>query len=50
MVKHNVTADGSLVQVATKLTNITIDGGQSGRVYSVLVTAVNVLGLGPTGQ
>ena len=46
-VQHNVSADGSFIEVTTRLTNITIDGAQPGHVYYIEVTAVNILGPGP---
>ena len=47
-VRHNVTTDGSFVEVTTILTNIRIDGAQPGHMYYIEVTAVNILGPGPT--
>ena len=46
-VQHNITSRGSFIQATTKLTNMTISGAQSGRVYFIEVKAVNVLGPGP---
>ena len=47
IIRHNTTGDGSVSEVISHWTNITIHGAQPGHVYFIQVTPVNVLGTGP---
>ena len=47
VIRHNTTANGSVSEVISHWTNITLHGAPPGHVYFIQVTPVNVLGPGP---